>query len=135
MRSIVEDVERRRKGVADDFFVANLRRALAETGTVSLRDAVEACAIGRTDEVYAILSQASFAHLFEPGGRLLPGDYGTHRLLDGVGPLQRDTRFVQLCAKLGLCDYWVKSDTWPDCAEQLAKYYDFKSEVRRLVSG
>ena len=54
-----------------------------------------------------------------------------------LGPtaLQRDIRFVQLCAKLGLCDYWVQSGTWPDCAEQLSDYYDFKAEVRRAVAA
>ena len=46
----------------------------------------------------------------------------------------RDVRFVRLCAKLGLCDYWLKSDCWPDCAEVVAPDYDFKAEARRLAS-
>ena len=48
--------------------------------------------------------------------------------------LMRDPRFARLCARLGLCDYWVKTDRWPDCAEAVAPYYDFKAEARRLAS-
>ena len=64
-------------------------------------------------------------NLFSPGPCRGPGPW----------PLQRDIRFVQLCAKLGFCDYWVKSDMWPDCAEQLSDCYDFKEEVRRIVAA
>ena len=137
MFDAIEEVERRREGfaVAGANKVAMLRRQLSETGTVSMSDAATASHLGFVQEVYPIVLQASFVHLFQPGGRLMPRDFGTHWLLGRVGPLQRDTRFVQLCAKLGLCDYWVKSDTWPDCAEQLEDYYDFKAEARRLVSS
>jgi hypothetical protein len=41
-----------------------------------------------------------------------------------------DNRFVGLCAKLGLCAYWVKTQRWPDCVDVVA--YDFKAECRRL---
>jgi hypothetical protein len=41
--------------------------------------------------------------------------------------MNRDPRFVDLCARIGLCDYWVASERWPDCAEWLP--YDFKAEV------
>jgi adenylate cyclase len=44
----------------------------------------------------------------------------------------RDARFPRLCAKLGLCDYWVKTERWPDCADEVA--YDFKAESRRLAA-
>ena len=47
-------------------------------------------------------------------------------------PTMCDIRFVGLCAKLGPCDYWVKSDRWPDCVDLVA--YDFKAEARRLAS-
>ena len=142
---IIEEVQRMRdwSSVAGDTLLANLRLQLAETGTVSLHDAVKACGLGLTDDIYPILFDASFDHLFHPSGRLLPGDYGLHWLFghthsgaQGIGPLQRDVRFVELCARFGLCDYWVKNDTWPDCAEQLSAFYDFKAEAQRaLVSG
>ena len=47
----------------------------------------------------------------------------------------RDIRFVGLCARLGLCAYWVKSDGWPDCADEGLLPYDFKAECRRLAAA
>jgi hypothetical protein len=43
-----------------------------------------------------------------------------------------DPRVVQLFAKLGLCDYWVASDRWPDCADQVP--YDFRAEARKVAA-
>ena len=44
-----------------------------------------------------------------------------------------DPRFVGLCARLGLVDYWVSTDRWPDCADTGVVAYDFKSVCQRLV--
>jgi hypothetical protein len=52
-----------------------------------------------------------------------------------AGAMMRDVRFVRLCAKLGLCDYWVNTGRWPDCADAVATYYDFRAEARRLASA
>ena len=142
LRAVIERVERMRAGFAEagNAFVAQMHRELSETGTISLAAVAGACEMGLTRETYPIVLRASFAQLFQPGGLLPQNDatglhplFGRYRFAPGPGlpHLQRDIRFVQLCAKLGLCDYWVKSDTWPDCAEQLADYYDFKAEVRR----
>jgi len=40
-------------------------------------------------------------------------------------------RFVTLCAKMGLTKYWIDTDHWPDCADQVD--YDFRAESRRLT--
>ena len=65
----------------------------------------------------------------EPGGRLLPGDYGLHVLFNSNAAILNDPRFPRLCAKLGLCDYWVATGRWPDRAD--AAPYDFRAEARR----
>jgi hypothetical protein len=31
--------------------------------------------------------------------------------------LRNDPRFVRLCARLGLVEFWLAGDRWPDCAE------------------
>ncbi len=49
--------------------------------------------------------------------------------------MMSDPRFVGLCAKLGLCDYWVKTDRWRGCAELVAPIYDFRAECRRLAAA
>ena len=57
--------------------------------------------------------------MFDPDQRS-PNGTSSNGLIFSVvhnGAMMRDPRFVSLCAKLGLCDYWVKTDRWPDCAE------------------
>lgn len=49
--------------------------------------------------------------------------------------MREDPRFVRLCAKLGLVDYWVSVGHWPDCAEPGALPYAFKAECRRLAQA
>jgi hypothetical protein len=42
--------------------------------------------------------------------------------------LRNDRRFPQLCTRLGLTDFWLATDRWPDCAAETP--YDFASECR-----
>jgi len=83
-----------------------------------------------TDEVFGLIDQASFAHVFDdapaPSGVTNPGAIFAQLNMAMIG----DLRFVGLCAKLGLCAYWVKTERWPDCVDEVA--YDFKAEAQRL---
>jgi TolB-like protein/Tfp pilus assembly protein PilF len=114
--------------------VGRLNAQISETGTVSLNGFVRACELGLHVDAYDLAARASFDHLFRPGGRLPPEDYGLHVLFNARPGMALDRRFVGLCAKLGLCDYWVSSGHWPDAADDEAAPYDFKAECRRLAS-
>lgn len=93
-----------------------------------------ACDVGLTELVYDLVERASFQHLFNPSGRVHEMDFGLHALFYREGnAMYRDPRFVRLCARLGLCEYWVRTDRWPDCADEVSSYYDFRSEARQLV--
>lgn len=85
--------------------------------------------LGLHDEVFDLVRARSFAEVHDSTGATPSGwtDPGV------IYSMFRDVRFVGLCMKLGLCDYWVKTDRWPDCAGLVA--YDFKAECRRLVGG
>ncbi len=65
---------------------------------------------------------------------LAANGWSTAFLFDKVGNARMisDPRFVGLCAKIGLCDYWVETGHWPDCADTVG--YDFRAEARRLVA-
>jgi hypothetical protein len=39
--------------------------------------------------------------------------------------LRTDTRFPRLCARLGLVEFWLATDKWPDCVDEVP--YDFKN--------
>jgi hypothetical protein len=112
-----------------------LTEEVAQTGTLRLY-LQWACHVGLTDLVYTLLERASFTHLFEPGGRPHEMDFGLHALFQRqADEFRGDIRFVRLCARLGLCDYWVKTGRWPDCADEVASIYDFRAEARRLVEA
>src|SRR5262249_51397464 len=111
-----------------------LRRSLERDGTIQLIRLVIAYAIGLQDETFEIIEKATFTHMFDPHGRP-PSGVGNPGVIftrTAIHAMIRDIRFVGLCAKLGLCDYWVKTDRWPDCGDEVP--YDFRSEVRRLAA-
>jgi hypothetical protein len=90
--------------------------------------------MGLTDEIYQLLDQASFDHLFEPASHWSGNDFGLHVIYQSRR-LMLDARFASLCARLGLCDYWVTTERWPDCAADGVLPYDFKAACRRLATA
>jgi TolB-like protein len=51
--------------------------------------------------------------------------YRPHTLFTPLNTRGRDDpRFVTLCARLGLVDYWLETERWPDCADEVP--YDFR---------
>ena len=40
-----------------------------------------------------------------------------HDLSDRLSFVAPDPRFLKLCARLGLVEYWLETLKWPDCAE------------------
>ena len=62
--------------------------------------------------------------------------YRTHGLFLSIFPeFRRDRRFVKLCARFGLVGYWLTSQQWPDCIDEVAPYYDFKAECLKVAAG
>jgi hypothetical protein len=43
----------------------------------------------------------------------------------GMPELRNDPRFVPLCARLGLVEFWLATATWPECVDEVS--YDFKA--------
>ena len=47
-----------------------------------------------------------------------PDAYRTSLLFQaGMPELRNDPRFVSLCARLGLVQFWLSTGKWPDCAD------------------
>ncbi|HEY3777847.1 MAG TPA: hypothetical protein VGL35_07300 [Rhizomicrobium sp.] len=110
---------------------------LSRTGTLPHKSIMLLWRLGLVDEAFQLIDLASFAYMFDPDRRSPNGaaDDGVIFSILHNSQIMKDIRFVRLCAKLGLCDYWVKTENWPDCAEGVAPYYDFKAEARRLVAA
>ena len=92
-------------------------------------------AVGLRDEAFDLTDRASFAYLFDTRKQPPRQDSITTGVIFFAlnAEMMRDVRFVSFCAKLGLCDYWLSTERWPDCVEDLARYYDFKRETVRLA--
>jgi hypothetical protein len=113
-----------------------VRQELARTGTVPINQFLALHSLGAEEEAFALVDQASFAHMFEPDGPPPAGGYTPAIIwLPLYEPMRRDPRFVDFCAKLGLCDYWTKSSHWPDCADPDVLPYDFKAECQRQATA
>jgi TolB-like protein len=113
-------------------YLAGVRAQFEQTGRIGLDVFCTLDDFGLTDEAFALAERASFAHMFDPDGRHPGGGYAVAILFSTLnGQRARDPRFVALCAKLGLCEYWVGSGRWPDCADRAP--YDFRAEARRLA--
>jgi adenylate cyclase len=111
-----------------------MRRELAATGTVPLSALIGLHQLGRAEEAFELMEQASFAQFFDPKAS---ASRNTADPADIFAPantaMRADVRFVRLCAKLGLCDYWLQSGHWPDCADEGVVPYDFRAACRQAV--
>lgn len=108
-----------------------LRVLVGRGQPVALNRLVQMCHYGFEEDALDIAEAASFDHMFDPDGPM-PGYLFPGVLFGPWASFNRFPRFVALCARLGLCDYWVKSGRWPDCAAYLP--YDFQAEAHRLAA-
>jgi TolB-like protein/class 3 adenylate cyclase/tetratricopeptide (TPR) repeat protein len=115
-------------------FLQMQRVELSRTGMVQLQLQPWLYQQGLRDETFELIDRASFAYMF---------DWKTPAPPQAANPslifarffeaFYHDPRFPRLCAKLGLCDYWVETGKWPDCADEVP--YDFRAEARRLAGA
>ncbi|HEY2049692.1 MAG TPA: winged helix-turn-helix domain-containing protein [Caulobacteraceae bacterium] len=109
--------------------VARAQETLVRSGAVHLQTIVSIHAAGLTESAFELAEAAAFDQIWDADG---PSP------VDGVNsgvifrpdnrPMIDDPRFVRLCGKLGLCDYWIATNRWPDCADTTP--YDFRAAAR-----
>jgi len=112
------------------------RRRFAETGSADFFQLQWAAELGFEEEAHAIALRARFAPVGRSSDML---DYDAYRptlLFNSMFPqFRRDPRFVKLCTRLGLVNYWQTTQRWPDCVGEVASYYDFKAECEKVARG
>src|SRR6185369_15611885 len=114
--------------------IGGIRRALEEhfqrTGGVDVSRLVYAAHLGLVDEAYRIAEGARLGPRGAADDIMGPDGYRTALLFHaGMPELRSDPRFVPLCARLGLVEFWLSSGQWPDCAGEVP--YDFKAECEK----
>jgi hypothetical protein len=107
-----------------------LEAHVAKTGAVDVTRLVYATHLGLVDDVYRI---AESAHLGPRGSAddvIGPDAYRTGMLFwKGMPEFRNDPRFVRLCARLGLVEFWLATQKWPDCVDEVP--YDFKAACKK----
>jgi TolB-like protein len=114
--------------------LAGLRLEVERQGWPTLSGLLSAVKLGHAEEAFALVAEATYPNFEENSPN--PGGFYTPAVIFGrlVSPeMLNDVRFVGLCAKLGLCDYWVETGHWPDCADFVS--YDFRAEALRLAGS
>jgi tetratricopeptide (TPR) repeat protein len=129
-RSIRHGADPHSLGVA----LQKCREDLERTGSVSIELLTILYDLGLPEEVFDLIEEASFSYMFDPRRSWAGGSPNAGLIFSAIhnGRMTADPRFPRLCAKMGLCRYWVDTDRWPDCADAVS--YDFRGECRRLAA-
>jgi TolB-like protein len=114
--------------------IGAIRDALAaqynRTGCVDVSRLVYAAHLGLVDEAYRTVATACLGPRGTDDDIMGPDGYRTGLLFHaGMPELRNDPRFVHLCARLGLVEFWLTTGKWPDCANEVP--YDFKAECEK----
>jgi len=114
--------------------IATIRDALAahyaRTGCVEVSQLVYAAHLGLVEEAYRTAETACLGPRGTEDDVMGPDGYRTGLLFHaGMPELRNDPRFVRLCARLGLVEFWLATGRWPDCVDDVP--YDFKAECEK----
>jgi TolB-like protein len=97
------------------------------TGWVDVARLVYSAHLGLVDEAYRLAETARLGPAGAEDDIMGPDGYRTSLLFQaGMPELRNDTRFPRLCARLGLVEYWLATEKWPDCADEVP--YDFRGQ-------
>jgi len=101
-----------------------------DTGGVDVSRLVYAAHLGLVEEAYRATETARLGPAGTSDDIMGPDGYRTSLLFQsGMPELRNDPRFVPLCARLGLVEFWTETGKWPDCAAEVP--YDFKAECEK----
>jgi TolB-like protein len=107
-----------------------MRTRVEKTGHLDPAAVIWPAIAGFADEAFDVLDGAKFGPSGGPGDSMGFTAYRTHMIFSAAfTELRANPRFVKMCARLGLVEYWLGTGTWPDCADEVA--YDFRAECAK----
>ena len=115
--------------------IGAIRDALAahrtRTGCVDVSRLVYAAHLGLVEEAHRTAETSCLGPRGTEDDIMGPDGYRTGLLFHaGMPELRNDPRFVPLCARLGLVEFWLATGKWPDCVDDVP--YDFKAECEKV---
>jgi hypothetical protein len=100
------------------------------SGSLEPSFAIYPAHLGFVDATFDLIDRSRLGPVGGPGDITGGNAYRSHMLFASAYPeLRNDPRFVKLCARLGLVEYWLATQKWPDCADQVP--YDFRAECEK----
>jgi hypothetical protein len=107
-----------------------LQARVSRTGCVDVSRLVYAAHLGLVDEAYSAAESARLGPAGTGDDIIGPDAYRTALMFHaGMPQLRNDPRFPNLCARLGLVEFWLATGKWPDCADEVP--YDFRAECEK----
>ncbi|MDH3533449.1 MAG: hypothetical protein OEO82_11010, partial [Gammaproteobacteria bacterium] len=104
-----------------------LEAHVATTGCVDVSRLVYSAHLGLVEEAYRLAGSAQLGPNGTSDDIMGPDGYRTSLLFQaGMPELRNDPRFANLCARLGLVEFWIATGKWPDCVDEVP--YDFRDE-------
>ncbi len=101
-----------------------------KTGCVDVSRLVYSAHLGLVEQAYRAAETARLGPAGTSDDMMGPDGYRTSLFFQaGMPELRNDPRFPGLCARLGLVEFWMATDKWPDCADEVP--YDFKAECAK----
>jgi hypothetical protein len=102
-----------------------------KTGCVDVVRLVYAAHLGLVEEAYRAAERARLGPAGTSDDIMGPDGYRPSLLFQaGMPELRNDPRFARLCARLGLVEFWMTTNKWPDCADEVP--YDFRAECAKV---
>jgi hypothetical protein len=108
-----------------------LEAQVNKTGRVDVSRLVYSAHLGLIEEAYWAAETARLGPVGTSDDIMGPDGYRTSLLFQaGMPELRNDPRFAHLCARLGLVEFWMATDKWPDCVDEVP--YDFRGECEKI---
>lgn len=117
---------------SDDIWAAfnKLAEPAKKTGHVDAAYFEYSAHLGLVDPVYNLIDQVKLGPVGARGDHIGGNAYRTVGMFNAPTPeMRNDIRFVKLCARYGLVEYWLELQKWPDCADQVP--YNFRAECEK----
>jgi hypothetical protein len=113
-----------------DAWRRSLEDRVTRSGHIDVSQLVYSAHLGLVDEAHAAAERARLGPSGATDDIMGPDGYRTSLLFQVDMPeLRNDPRFVRLCARLGLVEFWLNTGKWPDCVDAVP--YDLRAECAK----